>query len=302
MPYRPTPRQLEYLVALIEARHFGEAAKLCNVSQPTLSVQVALLEEQLGTILIDRASSPLAPTAIGAEVVAAAKAVLSGIDELVTLARTGHENLGGSVRLGMASTFGPYFMPAFLPRLHARYAGLKIYLFEDRPAALENKIRLGEIDCALGPIPEDRDKFGFQTVCREEILVGIPRNHRLGGADEIELGDLAGEVLLTLGKGHRLMNDVHNLAHAAGAYFSDNYEGTSLDAIRQMVSIEMGLSLFPEYYIRSEFAKERNVSLARISGRPMHRDIGCYWRLASPRAGHYQVLAEIAEAIAKVPP
>lgn len=299
MPYRPTHRQLEYLVALGDVRHFGEAARRCHVSQPTLSVQVALLEKQLGVTLIDRSASHIAPTPIGEDVIAAARTLLLGLDEIVALASSGRKNLGGLIRLGIAPTVGPYLMPYFLPSLHARYPALKVHLREDRPTALEDRIRAGEIDCALGPRPADETSFAYAPVCREEIMLGLPSGHRLAGRDEVTLSELAGETLLTLGRGHRLFENVRGLADASGAVFAENYEGTSLDAIRQMVAIEMGMSLFPELYIRSEFAKEQNVALARIRDWPISRDIGLYWRSSSARKPHYEVLAEMAKATAR---
>lgn len=133
MPFRPRHRQLEYVVALAETGHFGAAAKRCNVSQPTLSVQIALLEDQLGTPLFDRTRGRVIPTAIGERVIASARAVLQALDDIVATAATGADNLGGLIRLGVAPTFGPYFLPHLLPVLHRRYPGLQIYIREERP-------------------------------------------------------------------------------------------------------------------------------------------------------------------------
>ncbi|MGG7519305.1 hydrogen peroxide-inducible genes activator [Allorhizobium undicola] len=298
MPFRPSHRQLEYLVALGETGHFGEAARRCHVSQPTLSVQVALLEKQLGTQLVERTPGKVSPTPVGAEIIAAARVILAGLDDIKVLADSARNHLGGVMRLGVVSSFGPYFLPYLLPRLHARHRELKLYIREDRPRALEQAVLAGEVDCGLGQQPDDPDAFAFEPICREIIYLGVHRDHRLAARDHVPLDELKGERLLTLGSGHRLLDDVRALASLSGATLADDYEGTSLDALRQMVSIEMGLSLFPELYVRSEMGREENVRLLRLDGWPGERVIGFYWRRISARKPHFEALAALGKAIA----
>lgn len=298
MPFRPSHRQLEYLVTLGETGHFGEAARRCHVSQPTLSVQVALLEKQLGVTLIDRMTGQVVPTPVGVEIIAAAKVILSGLDEIRALATGSKSNLGGAIRLGVAPSFGPYFLPYLLPSLHLQYPELKIYIREDRPRQLEKAVLQGETDCGLGPIPSANDGFTSLQICRERILLGVPKAHRLAAFDTIAAEELRGERLLTLGPGHRLMDEVRRLADMSGAVLAEEYEGSSLDAIRQMVSIEMGLSLFPELYVRSEFAKEDGIKLLTIEGWPGIRDIGFFWRQSSARGSHFEALAGLGRSVA----
>lgn len=298
MPFRPTHRQLEYLVALGETGHFGEAARRCHVSQPTLSVQVALLEKQLGVTLIDRSPGRIEPTPSGRAIIASARSILAGLDEITALARSARGNLGGLIRLGVVPSFGPYFLPYLLPQLHEKHRDLKIYIREDRPRLLEASVLGGETDCGLGPVPDDSEAFRFHPICRERIFLGIPRDHPLAGLEEVPVSALKGQRLLTLGRGHRLLDDVRQLAALSGAVLAEDYEGTSLDALRQMVSIEMGLSLFPELYVRSEFRKEENVRLARIKGWTGERVIGFFWRAGSGRAEHFEELARLGESVA----
>ncbi|MDQ0458153.1 hydrogen peroxide-inducible genes activator [Rhizobium paknamense] len=299
MPFRPSHRQLEYLVALGETGHFGEAARRCNVSQPTLSVQVALLEKQLGAQLIERAPGQITPTPVGAEIIAAARIILAGLDDIKVLAASARSHLGGVMRLGVVSSFGPYFLPYLLPTLHARHRELKLYIREDRPRVLEQAVQAGEVDCGLGQQPDDPDTFCFQPICREVIYLGVHRDHPLARQTVVPVEALRGERLLTLGRGHRLLDDVRALASLSGATLTDDYEGTSLDALRQMVSIEMGLSLFPELYVRSEMAREENVRLLRLQGWPGERVIGFYWRRISARKAHFEALASLGEAVAR---
>ena len=299
MPYRPTLRQLEYLVALGETGHFGEAARRCNVSQPTLSVQVALLEKQLGATLIERMPGQVAPTPVGAEIIAAARVVLLGLDEIRALAASSKGNLGGSLRLGVVSSFGPYFLPYLLPELHREHRDLKVYIREDRPRLLERAVLEGETDCALGQIPDQEELFAFRHICCERIYLGVPKEHPLARLQRVPVSALKGERLLTLGPGHRLLDDVRQLATISGAMLAEDYEGSSLDALRQMVSIEMGLSLFPELYVRSEFAREQNVRLLTLDGWSGERQIGFFWRKSSARGGHFEALAQLGKAVAQ---
>lgn len=298
MPYRPSHRQLEYLVALGEAGHFGEAARRSNVSQPTLSVQVALLEKQLGVTLVDRMPGHVAPTPVGAEIIAAAKVILNGLDEIRALAISSKGNLGGAIRLGVAPSFGPYFLPYLLPRLHLQHPDLKLYIREDRPKQLEKAVLQGETDCGLGPIPFHEPDLVSQMICREKIYLGVHRDHRLAQHSSVPMVALKGERLLTLGPGHRLLDDVRKLADMSGAILAEDYEGSSLDAIRQMVSIEMGLSLFPELYVRSEFAKDENIRLLTIEDWGGARDIGFFWRKSSARGRHFDALATLGKSVA----
>ncbi len=298
MPFRPSHRQLEYLVALGETGHFGEAAKRCHVSQPTLSVQVALLEKQLGTDLLDRRPGQVVPTPVGAQVIAAARAVLAGLDDILALAQSSKANLGGAIRLGVVSSFGPYFLPFLLPKLHADHPELKVYIREDRPRSLEAAVLSGEMDCGLGQNPGQDDLFAFQGICRERIYLGVPRQHAIAAMSKVPVTALKGERLLTLGSGHRLLDDVRNLAAVSGAILAEDYEGTSLDALRQMVSIEMGLSLFPELYIRSEVRGGENVHLVELDGWTGERQIGFFWRRQSARGAHFAALAQLGRSIA----
>lgn len=297
MPFRPTHRQLEYLVALDETRHFGRAAQLCHVSQPTLSVQISLLEKQLDVVLVERTPGAISLSSVGQDIAAAARSVLATLDDIVTVASAGRDNLGSLIRLGVVPTFGPYFLPVFLPDLHRRYPALRVHVREERPALLEDQVRGGDIDCALGQQPKHRDSFVFEPICREQILLGIPVNHRLASAASVRLADLEGETLLTLGRGHRLVENVRELATLSGSVMAEDYEGTSLDALRQMVAIEMGLSLFPEFYVRTEFAKEANVKLFPIEDWPASREMGFFWRSSSARGAHFRQLAVLAREI-----
>lgn len=294
MPFRPSLRQLEYVVAVHDLKHFGRAARHCNVSQPTLSVQVSLVEEGLGTPLFERTSSSVVPTPAGEKLARGARLLLGSLDDLLDEVSAQGASLGGVIRLGTPPTFGPYFLPRLLPGLHEKHPKLQIYVREDSPAAIEAAVADGALDCGLGPAP-GRAGLSFHRIGREVIYLGVPSEHPLAERGAVRLAALAGERLLALGRGHRLLENVRHLAEATGARIVDDFEGTSLDAIRQMVSIGMGLSLFPELYARAEFRQGDDVKLLEFEDWSERREVGVYWREGSARERHYRAVAEASD-------
>ncbi|MGF7163666.1 LysR family hydrogen peroxide-inducible transcriptional activator [Rhodoligotrophos appendicifer] len=198
--------------------------------------------------------------------------------------------LGGVVRLGTPPTFGPYFLPTFLPPLHQKYPDLKVYIVEDRPAAIETAVAEGTLDCGIGPSCGE-PSLTFIPIGRERLYLGVPADHRLARKRSVGLKDLASERLLALGSGNRLLENVQHLAQASGATVVDDYVGTSLDAIRQMVSIGMGCSLFPELYARAEFRNAEDVHLLEVKDWSETRQVGVYFRATAGRVAHFQELA-----------
>jgi LysR family hydrogen peroxide-inducible transcriptional activator len=299
MPYRPTLRQLEYIVALDDLRHFGKAAKRCHVSQPTLSVQIGLVESNLEVTLFERTPTSVIPTAAGARLVKSARVVLTMIVDLLEDVSRDAKSLGGIIRLGTAPTFGPYFLSRFLPGIHAVYPQLQIYIREDRPAAIDASVAEGVLDCGLGPSPT-LPGLRFRKIGDEKIFLGVPVEHPLAVQASVKIGSLRGEKLLALGSGHRLLENVRHLADSSGAQVVEDFEGTSLDSIRQMVSIGMGLSLFPELYARAEFRNADDVKLLTIEDWAERREVGFYWRDNSGRRHHYETLAKHADGVSRL--
>ncbi|WP_428642977.1 LysR substrate-binding domain-containing protein [Roseibium sp.] len=294
MRYRPSPRQLEYFIALAETLHFGRASEKCHVSQPTLSSQFKLLEDQLGATLLERGSGGISLSAAGERLLPLARQALENLDEIVTVAQAGRSNLGGLIRLGVSPTFGPYFMPFLLPILKRAFPALELYIREDRPNLLEGGLAAGTLDCIVTPdIVPAVDRVA-RELCTESVSLAVPRGHPLAGLKSIPVEMLRGEKLLALGQGFRLHNDVQALARAAGAEFRQDYEGTSLDAMRQMASIGMGLALFPAAYIASEFGKEPDLLLKKVEGIAMQRTMFLVWRRGSSRSSHYEELLSLA--------
>jgi LysR family transcriptional regulator, hydrogen peroxide-inducible genes activator len=298
MPYRPTLRQLEYVIAVAECGHFGRAARRCHVSQPTLSVQVALVEDNLGIQLFERTASAILVTSLGERFVHGARLTLTAMDDLMDAVERDALSLGGLVKLGTPPSL-PYFLPTFLPPIHRTYPDLRIHIIEDRPAAIETAVEEGMLDCGIGPACEE-PSLTFIKIGTEKLYLGVPADHRLAAESTVGVADLRGERLLALGSGNRLLENVRHLAQASGAIVVDDYEGTSLDAIRQMVSIGMGCSLFPELYARAEFRNAEDVRLLEVTGWREMRTVGFYFRDNSGRRRHFEELAVEARRAAAV--
>lgn len=294
MTYRPTPRQLEYFLAVAETGHFGEAAKRCYVSQPSLSTQLKLLEEQLGGALIQRGNSPVKPTALGEKLLPMAREVLNSLDGLVASAKTPHETLSGTVKLGVASTFGPYFLPQFLHYLRSSNPDLKLSVREEDPEGLQEELSRGQHDCLLIPVYILDEKMEAVTFCREEVLLGVPASCPLADLKEVRLPALEGQTLLTLGPTYRMFDVVMAVIKATGSEPKVDYEAHSLDGLRRMVALGMGISLFPATYVNSEMLRDPDVEIKRIVDFSISRRLCIAWRRGSADAQYYRMLARLA--------
>ena len=302
---RPTLRQLEYFAAVVDAGHFGRAAERVNATQPTLSAQIRVLEERLGTKLLQRGGSGVTPTPVGQRLYVRAREVLTQIDQLLDEATHVRGNLGGVLRLGMKPTFGPYFMPSVIAGLRDRFPDLELFVREDRPGELVAGVAGGQLDLALTTAPSEDGRLDWAPILEEALLVGLPENHPLVLRDTLRPGDLRGQRMLTLGHGHGLYNTVRQLADEMGAEIMAGYEGTSLDGLRQMVAMGMGVSVFPALYARSEIARGQGIALRRVEGADGHRRIGLLMRRDSVRRDAYsafgRAIAEIGRQRISVP-
>ena len=293
----PTLQQLRYVVAIADTLSFSRAAGRLNVTQPTLSAQLRELEGRLGTLLFERNRARVLPTAKGAEIARRARTILREVDTIREIAREGDTaRLGGLLRLGVVHTVGAYLLSAAMPSLRRDFPDLRLYVREDRPEALLPQLADGVHD--LLALPEDPARPDFETapLLREALLVVLPVDHRLAGKAAIEPADLAGEVVLTMEPWHRLHDRISELCRETGAELARDYEGTTLDTVRQMVAGGMGIALLPALYIRSEVMRETLVVARPLSRGAPRRGIVLAWRRTSPQRDRYLALAACIRA------
>src|ERR1700761_914242 len=197
-------KDLRYLVAVADTRHFGRAAEKCFVSQPTLSAQLKKLEEYLGVQLIERQPKNVSLTQAGEQIVARARRILEASEEVVTLARAHRDPLAGRLRIALLPTIGPYLLPRVSLPIRKGLPRLELRLYEYQTEQILEKIEAGEIDLGTLALPFGVDGFETRELFTEPFVVAMPDQHRLTKRDSVKIDDLNGETLLLLEDGHCL--------------------------------------------------------------------------------------------------
>ena len=288
----PTLRQLEYLVAVADARHFGRAAAAANVSQPTLSQQIKALEARLGITLIERGDSPVQLTPVGREIAERARKLLISVADLRDLARRSKTGFAGTIRFGVTPTIGPYLMPSVVARLHRDYPDMRLHMREGIPDDQVAELRRGALDLVLSPLPVAGSDLEIEPLFREPLhLVAAPDNP-LAGKSLLRKSDLAGAGLLTLDRRHHFHRQAQQICEELGAEILMDYEGTSLDSLRQMAGSGLGLAILPELYLRSEVGGEHMVRRLEVSDWTATRSIAAIWRHRAAYGESYRLIAQ----------
>lgn len=296
---KPTLRQLQYLVAIDEAGTFSGAAKLAHVSQPSLSTQLRDMEDVLGTTLVERGRGGAPLTPIGEELAARARIILRDMDAFRTTAREAGQTLAGRIRLGTLPSIGPYLLPLAVRRLHKLYPDLRIIVREERTLDLNAHLEDGRLDVAISS-PEDHPSMRHITLFHEQLYIGVAPDDPLAlGTGAVAVSELAGRDLLTLGYGHKLSVLVARLAELAGAQISSEYEGTSLDAVRQMAAMGGSVAVMPSLYMRSEASDDPGLVVRPIDAPVAERDIALVWRPTSPLSEKFAMIGEILGVAAR---
>lgn len=297
----PTLRQLTYLVAVDDERHFGRASSRVNVAQPTLSAQISTLEHRLGVTLLERGRAGVSPTPVGQEVISRARKILLDVEDLIGVARHVTGPLSGRLRLGVPPTLGPYILPHLVPDLHSRFPELKLHVKEGRPRDIQDKLLAGQLDLILSPLPVVHQSLYCRKLFDEELLVATAPEHPLARKQRLRAGDLNNEPILTLELGNYLHDQVRELSDRYGGNLLYDFEGTSLDTLRHMVAMNVGISFFPALYVMSEISGREEVSVLRLEDPTPKREIGIAWRKGSSLENAFMELAEIVAISAKKP-
>lgn len=285
-----TLRQLEYLVAIADARHFRKAAESVGVSQPTLSAQLGVLEERLGVQLVERSRSAVLLTPIGKKIATVARRMLRDMEDVRDLAASHRGEFAGLIRLGVPPTIGPYLLPRVLPELHREHSDFKIYIREQEPRRLSEALAEGVHDAIITPLPLGNADFECAPIFREPLFLVFPNDHPLAGKSDIERADLNGLEVLALESGHQLHEQVEALCEDFGAKMLFDYEGTSLETLREMTALGMGVSFLPGLFVETALASQSGVIARELKGRSLFRAVGMAWRRTSARDAEYKML------------
>lgn len=291
MKILPTLRQLRYLVALAEHRHFGRAAESCLATQSTLSAGLQELENLLGVTLVERTKRKVMLTPLGEEVVARARVVLRGAEDIADLAAASAEPLSGPLRLGVIPTIGPYLLPRALPSLREAYPHLRLYLREDLTARLLERLASGDLDAVLIALPYDSPDMESMVVGEDPFVLACPPDHALAAKAQITSMDLMDADLLLLEEGHCLREHALAACRLPGPAKGDGILGTSLATLVQMVANGLGVTLLPQMAVQGGVLGGTDL-VTRPLAEGGNRLIGLAWRPSSPRKAEFHALGE----------
>ncbi|OGT44473.1 MAG: hypothetical protein A3F42_08470 [Gammaproteobacteria bacterium RIFCSPHIGHO2_12_FULL_37_34] len=286
-------RDLQYLVALANYRHFGKAANACFVSQPALSMQIKKLERYLGVQLLERTNKSVMLTPIGLIVAKQARQILNQTEELRETAKLAKDPYSGEIKMGIIPTLAPYLLPHIIPKLSAAFPKLEFYLVEEQTAHLIEKLEQGKLDTALLALPLTESTFTTSPLFTEEFMLALTPAHALAKRKTIKQSDLRDTHLLLLEEGHCLREQALEICHAVDARESKKFRATSLETLRHMVAIGVGITLLPALACR----KNDGICYLAFSKPKPSRTIGMVWRKSTAKT---IVLEEIAAHIQKI--
>jgi LysR family hydrogen peroxide-inducible transcriptional activator len=253
-----TLTELKYIVAVARERHFGKAADACYVSQPTLSVAVKKLEEELDLKLFERSANEVTVTPLGEEIVRQAQSVLEQASAIREIAKRGKDPLAGALKLGVIYTIGPYLLPDLVRQMITHTPQMPLMLQENFTVKLLEMLRTGEIDCAILAEPFPDTGLALAALYDEPFFAAVPTNHPLADHVTVTSEELKKETMLLLGAGHCFRDHVLEVCPEFARFSSNtegirkSFEGSSLETIKHMVAAGMGITLVPRLSIPKE--------------------------------------------------
>jgi LysR family hydrogen peroxide-inducible transcriptional activator len=284
-------RDLRYLVAIAEHKHFGRAAEACFVSQPTLSTQLKKLEQTLGVTLIERTNRRVMLSPAGEEIVEQAQKILREVNTLTAMAEQYRDPLGGDFRLGIIPTVAPYLLPKILGPLNKAFPKLRLHLTEAQTSQLTRMLKQGDLDALLLALPLQEENVTELELFKEPFLFAASKQHPKAKQTSVTLSDLEDEEVLLLEDGHCLRDQALDVCNSHRAVENTNFRATSIETLRQMVAANAGITLMPQLAVQK---RSGSVRYLPFSGRAPYRSIGLCWRATSTRA---QLLEELGETL-----
>lgn len=292
-----TLTELRYVVALAQERHFGRAAQKCFVTQPTLSLALAKLEDELGVKLFERNKNEVLVTAKGQGIVEQARRVLDEVGKLQQLAKGGQDQLSGALRLGAIPTIGPYLLPDLIPILRKRAPAMPLVIEENLTGNLAPMLRDGELDVVLIALPFALPGVKTQVVYEEPFSVVVPEGHKWGSRRDVKPQELAGENLLVLNNGHCFREQVLEACPGqSNTALPEGRAGSSLETIRHMVASGLGVSVLPASALTARYATKL-LKVVPFAAPVPSRKVALAWRASFDRPAAVGLLAEAIRAV-----
>lgn len=301
-----TLTELKYIVAVARERHFGRAADACFVSQPTLSVAIRKLEEELGVVLFERGGTEITVTEIGYKVINQAQRILEESDKLKEMAQQSHDPLEGPLRVGVIYTVGPYVLPYLVPKQIKLVPQMPLILQENYTNKLLELLRQGEIDCAIVALPLPETGFAQSDLYDEPFYVAMPHNHPWADKTSINADELKKETMLLLGTGHCFRDQVLEVCPELSRFSASSegiqrtFEGSSLETIRHMVAAGIGLTVMPASAIGVKGAESKLLKFVPFAKPIPDRRIVLVWRKSFPRTAAIESFIKVIKSC-KIP-
>ncbi len=289
-------RDLEYIVAVADTRHFGKAAERCFVSQPTLSGQIKKLEEQLGVTLFERTKRSVKTTATGEKILVLAREILEKSETLKELASAERDPFATPIRIGAILTLSPYLMPLVMKPLRQAYPKMQLILSEEMTDSLISRLQRHEIDAALLATTVDATEFNSISLFDEPFWFACPRDHPLAHQDLISRKDLHASGLLLLAEGHCLADQVMELCNLNKRRREDemaDLRASSLETLLQMVSAGIGCTLAPALSIKKAWMDDSDLALKPLDKQSAFRRISLVSRKTFPRCQALEAFAKV---------
>ena len=289
--YLPTLKQLQYLLALHEKRHFGRAAESCYVSQSTLSAGIRELESLLGVTLVERTRRVVRFTPLGERVVAKAHVLLREAEELAELVQSAGKPLSGELRMSVIPTIAPFLLPRILPRLRKERPSLKLFLREEPSADAIESLQHGRADCVLLALPFATGEVDSEVLFDDRLFVAFPKDDPRDPPEQVPPSMIDEARLLLLEDGHCLKEHALAACNRPELRASATMIGTSLHTLVQMVDNGLGLTMLPEMALEAGILDGTDVVARPLKSRNATRQIALVWRRGSPRADEFRLLA-----------
>ncbi|HEY1044039.1 MAG TPA: hydrogen peroxide-inducible genes activator [Telluria sp.] len=284
-----TLTELKYIVAVARARHFGHAAEACYVAQPTLSVAIKKLEDELGVTLFERGGAEISVTPLGQQIIAQAERVLEQTAAIKELAKQNKDPLSGPLRLGVIYTIAPYLLPPLVRNMIDTVPQMPLILQENFTVRLLELLRQGELDAAIMALPLPEHGMSTQALYDEPFVVAMPKNHAWASRKSIPAEDLKSETMLLLGAGHCFRDQVLEVCpemarySAPGNGMQRTFEGSSLETIRHMVASGIGLTVLPRASVPDMDAKDGMLRFVPFEEPAPSRRVVIVWRKSFTR-------------------
>ncbi len=287
----PSLKQLEYLTALADAEHFGNAAIACNVTPSTLSAGIRDLENLLDIQVAERTKRSVLMTPTGLKIADCARQLLHDAENIVELASATRQPLSGTLRLGVIPTISPFLLPRVLPGIYQQYPKLRLFLREEKTDDVLHSLRVGDIDAALIALPYDTEGLTSLTLFDDEFQLACPHGSPIAKQKHVSIDDLRNQVLLLLEEGHCLRAHALDVCQFERTDSQNEFAATSLHTLVQMVGSGLGVTLLPGIAIDAKITAGTGISLIPFA-EEASRQIGLVWRKSSPRAEELNMLGK----------